>query len=181
MNTKKLSFALALVASAGLANAQTFSGSGFAINDVSANSSTISVSGGPVSIPGIEVTIFALTHTWFSDLTCYLTAPNGDVINLFVRPPTGNNPNGTYIFSDSASAPVSAADLSGGTFLPVGGTFAGTFGGDDSNGIWRLNIDDLAAADVGSIQGWQLNIIPAPGAAAVMGLGGLIIGRRRRA
>jgi len=181
---KKYMFTAAavLASAAGLANAQSYNGPGFTISDVAVNSSTLAVdAAGPLST--VEVSFFGIQHTWFADLTCYLTAPNGDVLNLFHRPNTSGDPSGTYNFSDSASAAVTASDLAGGTFLAQGGTFSAAFGGDEAGGIWRLNIDDLAGGDVGSISGWQLriNTVPTPGAAALVGFAGLAAFRRRRA
>jgi len=170
----------ALFASAGFSHAQTYSGAGFAINDLAANSGTIAVAGATMSITDVQVVIYGLRHTWFNDLICSVTAPNGDVLNLFSRINTGDDPNGTYRFTDSALAAVSATDISGGTFLAQGGSFAARFGGDDANGTWQLNVNDVQRLDLGSIDGWEITVVPAPGAAVRVGRGGVLASRRRR-
>lgn len=172
---------LALAAIAGTASAQVYNGPGFAISDNNSNSSTL-VAGAPSSITTVTVSIMGLTHTWFADLNAFLTAPNGDVITLFDNVNSSGDPNGTYTFSDSAAAVVAPGDLSGGTFLAQGGSMNALFGGDDAAGIWTLNVNDEAGADVGSIQGWELRLtgVPTPGALALLGMGGLLVSRRRR-
>lgn len=172
---------LALVGLAGTASAQLYNGPGFAINDSSANSSTL-VAGAPSSITTVTVSIIGLSHTFLFDLNAFLTAPNGDVITLFNDVATGGDPNGTYTFSDSAAAPVGTGDLSGGTFLAQGGSMNALFGGDNAAGIWTLNVNDEIGGDTGSVQGWELRItgVPTPGALALLGMGGLLVSRRRR-
>jgi xanthosine utilization system XapX-like protein len=52
----------------------------------------------------------------------------------------------------------------------------------DKFGEWSLFISDRAGGDFGSIGQWQINMVnlPAPGSLALLGVGGLVIGRRRR-
>jgi hypothetical protein len=53
--------------------------------------------------------------------------------------------------------------------------------GTSVNGNWSLFVVDDASADTGSIAGgWQIEVIPSPGAMAMLGLGGLVAARRRR-
>lgn len=179
MKSKMYLFA-AFLASAGISHAQTYAGPGFAINDNVANFGTIAVSGATSPITDVEVVIYGLSHTWFRDLTCTITAPNGASLNLFNRPATGQDPNGTYTFTDSALRVLDATDLAGGTFRAQGGSFATTFGGIDANGTWRLNINDVAAGDIGRIDGWVLTVVPTPASAMVAGIGGVMASRRRR-
>lgn len=53
-------------------------------------------------------------------------------------------------------------------------------GGDA--GVWTLRIYDWASGDTGSLGGWSIDVthVPAPGALALLGLAGLVSGRRRR-
>ena len=47
----------------------------------------------------------------------------------------------------------------------------------------RGGLEQIAAAgggDTGAIAGWELRIVPAPSALALLGLGGVIAGRRNR-
>jgi uncharacterized protein (TIGR03382 family) len=63
---------------------------------------------------------------------------------------------------------------------PLGGLNA--FNGEQKDGTWTLFVSDNAAADTGTLLNFGLAFtnIPAPGAAAVLGLAGLAAVRRRR-
>ena len=56
-----------------------------------------------------------------------------------------------------------------------------SFVGASGTGTWSLHIHDSVSADTGTLVSWSVTILPTPGAAAMLGLGGLMVGRRRRA
>ncbi len=63
---------------------------------------------------------------------------------------------------------------------PYGSSLLTAFGAG-VNGDWNLYVLDDTGADTGSIAGgWQIEVVPAPSAMALMGLGGLVATRRRR-
>lgn len=183
---------LAIAGLAGTAAAQSFSGAGFAIPDNSpaGASSSIVTTGGTVQ--GLTVTLSGMSHTWVGDLI--ITLSNGsstiDLVNRPNFPATGFgfswNLNGDYTFDDAAGQtfegfgnPGSLVDLPSGSYAPEGAL--SSFNGGSFAGTWTLSISDNAAGDTGSFTGWTITNVPAPSAVALLGLGGVVAGRRRRA
>lgn len=130
-----------------------------------------------------SITIRGLAHSWGSDLQ--FTISNGITSVVFFTNFDANDSrdyNGDYTF------------LAGGPSLPAGGTvitpgligttgdFTTAFAGASIGGTWTLSVTDLETGDTGRIAGFDLNFtaVPTPGAAALLGLGGLLAGRRRR-
>jgi MYXO-CTERM domain-containing protein len=95
--------------------------------------------------------------------------------NLLPAPVSGVYAPGTYNILSAVNPAVVAPGASGLGY--------GAFNGLDVNGTWTLTVRDLAAGDTGSVVDWSMDIttVPTPGAAALLGLGGLVAGRRRRA
>lgn len=158
------------------------------------------------SFNGIAI---GMNHTFVGDLLITITSPGGQTADVLVRPgvtsattfgnggdfsfasgnayvfvnsggtpfPTTSSgviPTGTYNRSPAANGTVVATGASGNDFS--------VFAGGDVNGVWTLSVRDFANQDTGNIVGWSLDIttVPTPGAAALLGLGGLMAGRRRR-
>ncbi|MGH7133782.1 MAG: proprotein convertase P-domain-containing protein [Phycisphaerales bacterium] len=101
-----------------------------------------------------------------------------------VAPASGFLAAGTYNRAGAANGSVVATGASGNDFT--------IFNGGNVNGVWTLTIRDFFNGDVGflaaippsTFEGWSLDItttaVPTPGAAALLGMGGLLVGRRRR-
>jgi len=114
--------------------------------------------------------------------------------------------DGTYVFNDNIFDPAdplksslwSAADVAGVGVIPTAFYYPtgygspslvsmdAVFAGITSAGTWRLDVvDTFAAFDDGSLFKWVLVLtgtpVPAPGAIALLGIAGLVGGRRRRA
>lgn len=177
----KLVSVLTLTLAAGAAMADDFVGAGFGIPDVGGGISSVNVSGlGPVT--GMTVTI-NLYHSYANDTIIRLTGPSG-TINLFYRGVlSGEAFVGTYILDDAAAIPFQNATTDFGSVAP--GTYSPLdsfhfFTGSNPNGTWTLAITDHAGGDSGHVNSWTLSIVPTPGAAAALGLGGLTMVRRRR-
>ena len=200
---------LALVAFAGAAQAQTLFGAGASIpdnNPAGVNGGDIVFAAPLGTIQTVSFGMQGLTHTWLGDLIATVTyTPNtGSAIsvNLFNRiglPPAGAGDSsdfgGDYTFSDSGADLWAAASAAGAAAAVAAGDYRATgagsgaaidlttlFAGADATGTWSLNVADRAGADVGAFTGWSVTLtsIPAPSALALMGLGGLVAGRRRR-
>lgn len=144
-------------------SAQTFTASGAAIPD----DGTLIVFDLPVSgLPqsaidtvnfGIESVCVNLTHTWDSDLSLSLRAPDGTLIPLFSG--LGGDLDGFANTCLSGNAPISIYQAPypfTGEFRPFGDM--GAFNnGQNPNGIWQLVIlDTYPFADAGTLFDWSV-------------------------
>lgn len=176
-------------------------GAGFQIpdNNPAGASSSISVSlGRPFTVVGVQLT--GLTHTWAGDLSMTLSGPGGgNSFNFFHRPGQTTPDNfgqnvdfaaaNSYSFVDGGAHWDTAQTgvMPSGSYAPIRSPFApvhfiNSFAGlNGVDGEWTLFISDSALGDVGAIQGWSLLIpVPAPHAAGLLGLAGIVaLGRRR--
>lgn len=123
------------------------------INDNLSTFDTITVSGS-ATLTSINV-FMAIRHTWCSDLSITLKAPNGQTRDLS----SGNGGSGDDIltfFVDGSSIVTTAGYLP--PYSNTAGPEAtmGNFGGTNIQGNWILEVHDGAAGDVGSLIGWGL-------------------------
>lgn len=151
-----------------------------------------------------SITFTNLTHTWIGDLQIVLTNADGQRYNVHVRPgstgPTvgwSDNYAGNYTFADGGAAIPggigSLNNIASGTYawgfgsnlwtngnLGVNNSSANAISG--SAGVWTVTFYDWAGGDTGNLGSFTLNVleVPAPGAAAVLGMAGLVGLRRRR-
>jgi RHS repeat-associated protein len=98
-----------------------------------------------------------ISHTWDSDLSATLLAPDGTQIPLFSGVGgIGANFTGT-IFDDAASTPISSgyAPFSG-SFQPEGQLSEAD--GINAQGTWKLEVTDGTAGDMGTLNSWTLII-----------------------
>lgn len=208
---KKIATLVAVAGLASIASAQTFTGSTFTPPDSNpaGASGTALASGLTNPIQSVSVNII-MSHTWVGDLVATLTSPGGTTFTLFSRAGSttltgvGSSANlvvGTgYNFTDTATtnfwpgvggwgSTTSATNLPNGNYRTTASlTGAATsldaaFGGQDGNGTWTLFMSDNAGGDIPSAVDWSVTItqVPTPGAAALLGLAGLVAARRRRA
>jgi subtilisin-like proprotein convertase family protein len=77
-----------------------------------------------------------IVHTYIGDLVVTLVAPDGS----------------TYVLHNRA----------GGSADNIDQTYTVNVSSEPANGTWRLRVQDAAAADVGRIDSWTLNLAPAP-------------------
>lgn len=98
-----------------------------------------------------------LNHTYIQDLTIYLEAPNLSYI-ILAQEVCGDNDNINAKFIDSGAAPACTASVPALTgnvrpFEPLS-----NFQNLNSNGNWRLYVNDPYAGDDGIIDNWTLNL-----------------------
>lgn len=192
---------LAFIAAAGLASTAfgttSFGGGStgaIADNDPVGTSFTLDVasSGAIVSMDALNLDI---AHTWVGDLVITLEH-GGTTVTLLDRPGVpastvgnGSDMDGVYGFADAGASWAPYEVTGGGSFVTVDtyelnntdGSSLADFVGMDINGTWTLTISDNAGLDTGAVRGWDIVAkIPAPGTAALFGLGGLAATRRRR-
>jgi subtilisin-like proprotein convertase family protein len=110
-------------------------------------------------------TTVGLNHAAVGDLVIKLTSPAGTTVTLMNRPGgtanTGNNFCGT-VLDDAAASSIQSITSAGqpntGTFQPANPLSA--FNGQSADGVWTLNVADLAAGNTGSVRAWSLVITP---------------------
>ncbi|MCY3008584.1 MAG: S8 family serine peptidase [Planctomycetota bacterium] len=122
---------------------------------VSTSSLTVNASN---TIADVNVTV-RIPHTWMSDMTVTLISPSNTRVTLAA----GNGGSadgflGTTFDDESALAIGSGAFPFAGSFRPI--TLLSAFDGQNSGGVWRLEVEDDAGGDSGTIENWTLTITP---------------------
>ncbi len=123
--------------------------------------STITVAGATGTIRDVDA-ITNLIHPSNGDLNISLTHGTKTVqfVTSYIPARSGKNGYAGTVWDDSAPQAVSAADLQSdgtkATLAPEGALAA--FIGDNPNGAWTLKVNDAAAGDVGTLNGWTLNL-----------------------
>ncbi len=140
------------------------------INDNATIDSNNIVAGLVGTVAKVTASIY-ITHTWDSDLTISLIAPNGTTVALANRRGSSANNFGTACgtpttFDDAGataigagSAPFVAANpYRPETPLSVYANLPAAV----ANGTWKLRVNDAATGDTGAIQCWSLSISTTP-------------------
>jgi subtilisin-like proprotein convertase family protein len=155
---------------------QTFAYAGAPVPIPDANpagaSATVSVSGvgfasgltfsidGTTCTADVGATTVGLDHTFVSDLTGTLTAPDGSTATLFSRNGGSGNNFCQVVFDDAAANSIttilSTQAPYTGTYRPVSPLSA--LRGGSVDGTWTFHVIDGAGADVGSIRAFSLHI-----------------------
>jgi subtilisin-like proprotein convertase family protein len=161
-----------------------------ALNDGGVTTSTITVPDNGL-IDTFDYIYIDISHTWVGDIVIRLDSPAGAGVVLLDRPGVpastfGNDDDldgiyrfemGGLVFPElGGSGVVEADDI----YAPVDSF--DRFNNTQKEGVWTLTITDFATPDAGVLRGWGFGVtnIPAPGALALLGLGGLAAARRRR-
>ena len=142
-------------------SAQTFTGGSGAILDLQTIDIPLNVSGlSPNSIDtvnfGLEEVCMDITHTYVSDLTVSLIAPDGTIIELFSSiGGGGDDMQNTCLQEDAATVISSGSTPFIGTYQPMGqmGLVNNT---QNPNGQWFLRIYDSYNADQGTLNTWSI-------------------------
>jgi subtilisin-like proprotein convertase family protein/putative hemolysin len=126
-----------------------------AIPDLVTVTSSINVPGS-VSIDDVNVTL-DITHTYDGDLSVYLISPQGTRVELFTDVGgAGDNFTTTTLDDDCATPITSGAVPFTGCYRPEGSLSA--FDGEDSSGIWTIEVTDAFSHDTGTLQSWSLEL-----------------------
>lgn len=193
---------LALVALAGVANAQVFTNATpIAIPTAGTSGpstpSSINVAGVSAGTTSVMVTLNNISHTFIDDLDILLVGPGGNVLVLSDAGGGFDFINNTISFVDGGTVLLDNVAIPDGTYAPTnfgtGDTFTapgapvGPYGASimtaagGFNGLYTLYIQDDVGGDIGTVAGgYTLTFVPTPGALALVGMGGLLAVRRRR-
>jgi len=127
----------------------------------------------------------SLTHTNVFDLQISLESPAGTslFLNMYDLDEFFIDPNYTNtIFDDEAPESIKQAEPPfSGRFRPIDTYKLSEFDGENAYGTWRLQIYDMWQADTGTLDSFELMItIPEPATFLLLGLGKIILRRKRR-
>ena len=100
--------------------------------DLSTVQSLITVSGCPGNASATATAEVHIVHTYVGDLLVSLIAPDGS----------------TYLLHNRA----------GGSTDNINQTYIVNLSSEPSNGIWKLRVQDAAAADFGRIDSWSITL-----------------------
>lgn len=134
---------------------QTFVGGTGPILDLQTIDIPVNVSGLPTSINqttfGLEQICFNITHTYVSDITFQLLAPDGTVVTLFSQIGGGSHDfTNTCLRADATTPLMAGSSPYTGTFKPQGQI--GLFNNNQNpNGTWIIRINDNYGADEGTL------------------------------
>ena len=195
--------ALPLASHGALTEVHNYSGPSAAIPDgnPSGLANVLTVSGSEIlQIQSVKITL-NVTGTFNGDLYAYLQHGSDLAIHLFgygddglsitfndlaandvhtyqdqVTPGAGNPLTGTWQPDGRAVDPDAVTDEDGRTAM------LGSFAGGEANGDWTVFIADMSGGDGSQLAGWSLEVtgVPEPGPAALLVLGTVLLGRRRR-
>ena len=144
---------------------QTFSGTGGVISDDGLNNDfNINVSGlSPAIITGTHGLVgvcLNISHTYDSDLSVNLIAPDGTEITLFSYVGGGDDDFTNTCFSQSSSTSIISGIAPFTGFYKPMNTLGNANNGQIGNGNWILRIVDGYAADIGTLINWNLTFGP---------------------
>ncbi|MCC6476117.1 proprotein convertase P-domain-containing protein [bacterium] len=109
-------------------------------------------------IQDIEVRINSLTHTYDADLDIKLVGPNNVEIELSTDNGSFSDNYVNTVFDDEAATLITAGTAPfTGTYRPEG--LLSTYDGISPVGTWRLHICDDLGGDVGTLTGWEIQIL----------------------
>ncbi|MBT6157333.1 MAG: hypothetical protein HOH82_21965, partial [Planctomycetaceae bacterium] len=132
-----------------------------AIQDQGTTFSQLNVSGLSDAISDVNLTL-DISHTFVNDLDVFLISPTGTRVQLVSGVGTDGQNFTNTTFDDEAAQSINAGIVPfTGTFRPD--EFLATFDGEDPNGIWRLEIEDTAQFDTGTLNSWSLQFVTGGG------------------
>jgi subtilisin-like proprotein convertase family protein len=137
----------------------TYTGAAVSIPDNNSTGASVGIAIGAIgTVADINVRV-GITHTWDGDLSLSLISPAGTTVSLALkRGGSSDNYRGT-LFDDEAAQSISAGSAPfAGSYRPE--TSLSALDGQPISGTWRLKVVDSAAADIGKINAFALEIQP---------------------
>ncbi len=142
------------------------------------------IAGGQIA--NINSISIELSHSWAGDIDFYIIDPGTNFFDLVYNQGGSSDLGdggsdgtglGLYTFVESAGGITWGDSTAPGTYE------AGAWGTDPfASGNWTILLNDLADFDDGAVGSVFIDydVVPAPSAMALLGLGGIVAGRRRR-
>jgi subtilisin-like proprotein convertase family protein len=161
MNLKRAVLAIfAILFSLGI-KAQTYSGLGDTVPDTGIPIQfSINVSGLVQSnlngIHGLKTVCLNITHPYVGDLKAKIISPDGSSFSLFSQVGGGGQDFIGTCFDSSATTSIAAGSAPfAATFKPIG-NIGHVNNNQNGNGIWKIELADVASADTGKLVNWSL-------------------------
>ena len=156
----KLILLLFLTTLSGFSFTQTFTGGAGPINDYQTTNIPLTISGLPTIMDttnfGLSAVCFTINHTYVSDLTVSVVAPNGTVAQLFSGVGgAGQNFAATCLNTTAPNSLASGNAPFSGNFKPVG-QMGLVNNGSNPNGTWYFRVYDSYGADQGNVVQFSL-------------------------
>ncbi len=131
------------------------------INDVSVQTFTATIGGLGIDVYDVDLST-AITHTYNSDLELTLISPAGTRCDVSSNNAGANADvfNGT-LWDDQSVNNCTSYPYSNGTPAPdlkPEQSLNQTFRGETPNGVWSLEVADVAGGDVGFVNSWSLTV-----------------------
>jgi extracellular elastinolytic metalloproteinase len=116
-----------------------------------------------------------ISHTYVGDITVSITSPNGTTVTIVDRPGVPASTFGCFgddilaTFDDEAVSPIETecagtAPTISGSIIPQNSL--SVFDGENTSGIWEINVFDSAGGDTGTLNSWGITysyeIVSAP-------------------
>lgn len=156
----KLILLLFLTTLSGFSFTQTFTGGAGPINDYQTTNIPLTISGLPTIMDttnfGLSAVCFTINHTYVSDLTVSVVAPDGTVAQLFSGVGgAGQNFAATCLNTTAPNSLASGNAPFSGNFKPVG-QMGLVNNGSNPNGTWYFRVYDSYGADQGNVVQFSL-------------------------
>lgn len=132
--------------------------------------STLTLANLTGSIADVNVTL-DISHTYDDDLQAFLIGPSGTRVELFSRVGgSGDNFRNTTFDDQAATAITAGSAPFSGSYRPEG--LLSALNGRNPNGLWALEITDVASLDTGTLNSWSIAVTAAEPSAQTDAAGG---------
>ncbi|MBD1938468.1 proprotein convertase P-domain-containing protein [Microcoleus sp. FACHB-68] len=105
------------------------------------------------TVTDVNVTL-DITHPSVGDLDVFLVSPSGTRVELFTDLAGGSGLTNTILDEAAATSITAGSAPFSGSYRPEG--MLANFNGEDARGVWKLEIADDTAGNIGRINNWSV-------------------------